>query len=286
MKPGGNFSIDNFSIPYHVYPNYYGIKTPEGDKMSGMLLTGQDHKVDIVNVDRNGKLMQGGKTVAVEIYKVQWRWWWEQDNENSFANFTQNSYNKLIKKENITLSNGKGNWKFRIDEPEWGRYLILVRDLNGGHVTGKSVYIDWPGWAQREQGSNPTEASMLSFTANKTKFKVGEEVVLTIPSGEGGRALISIENGSRVLKTFWTDTKKGQTQFKFKAEKDMAPNVFANVTLLQPHAQTVNDLPIRMYGAIPLLVEDPQTILKPVIKMADKLKPETESSITVCRTEW
>lgn len=281
FEAGGNFSIDNFSIPYHVYNNYYGIKTPEGDKMSGMLLTGQDHKVDIVNVDRNGKLVQGGKTVDVELYKVQWRWWWEQDNENSFANFTQNSYNKLIKKDNITLSGGKGSWKFRIDEPEWGRYLILVRDLNGGHVTGKSVYIDWPGWAQREQGSNPTEASMLSFTANKTKFQVGEEVVLTIPSGDGGRALISIENGSKVLKTFWTDTKQGQTQFKFKAEKEMAPNVFANVTLLQPHAQTVNDLPIRMYGAIPLMVEDPQTILKPVIKMAEKLRPETESTITV-----
>lgn len=281
FEAGGNFSIDNFSIPYHVYSNYYGIKTPEGDKMSGMLLTGQDHKIDIVNVDRNGKLVQGGKTVDVELYKVQWRWWWEQDNENSFANFTQNSYNKLVKKENITLQGGKGSWKIRIDEPEWGRYLVLVRDVNGGHVTGKSVYIDWPGWAQREQGNNPTEASMLSFTANKTKFNVGEEVVLTIPSGAGGRALISIENGSKVLKTFWTDTKAGQTQFKFKAEKEMAPNVFANVTLLQPHAQTVNDLPIRMYGAIPLLVEDPQTILKPVIRMADKIRPETESSITV-----
>lgn len=281
FEAGGNFSIDNFSIPYHVYNNYYGIKTPDGDKLSGMLVTGQDHKVNIVNVDRNGKLVRGGKTVEVELYKVQWRWWWDQDDQNSYANFTQNSYNKLVKKENITLSDGKGSWNLRIDEPEWGRYLILVRDVNGGHVTGKSVYIDWPGWAQREQANNPTEASMLSFTANKTKFNVGEDVVLTIPSGKGGRALISIENGSRVLKTFWTETKPGQTQFTFKAEKNMAPNVFAVVTLLQPHAQTVNDLPIRMYGAIPLLIEDPETILKPVIKMADKIKPETENTITV-----
>lgn len=281
FEAGGNFSIDNFSIPYHVYNNYYGIKTPDGDKLSGMLVTGQDHKVNIVNVDRNGKLVRGGKTVEVELYKVQWRWWWDQDDQNSYANFTQNSYNKLVKKENITLSDGKASWNLRIDEPEWGRYLILVRDVNGGHVTGKSVYVDWPGWAQREQADNPTEASMLSFTANKTKFNVGEDVVLTIPSGKGGRALISIENGSRVLKTFWTETKPGQTQFTFKAEKNMAPNVFAVVTLLQPHAQTVNDLPIRMYGAIPLLIEDPETILKPVIKMADKIKPETENSITV-----
>ncbi|MGY0036240.1 alpha-2-macroglobulin family protein [Pedobacter sp. NJ-S-72] len=281
FEAGGNFSIDNFSIPYHVFTDYYGIKAPEGEKLSGMLMTGKDHNFAIVNVNREGKLLSGSKTVQVELYKVQWRWWWEQDTQNSFANFTQNEYNKLVQKENVVLQNGKGNWTLRIDEPEWGRYLVLVRDLNGGHVTGKSVYVDWPGWAQREQSANPTEASMLSFTANKTKFKVGEDITLTIPTGENGRALISIENGSRVLKTYWTDTKKGQTQFKFKAEKNMAPNVFANITLLQPHAQTVNDLPIRMYGAIPLIIEDPETILKPVIKMADKIKPETENTITV-----
>lgn len=281
FEAGGNFSIDNFSIPYHVFTNYYGIKAPEGEKLSGLLYTGKDHKFDLVNVNRDGQLLGGAKDVVVELYKVQWRWWWEQDDQSSFANFTQNEYNKLIKKETVTLHNGKGSWNLRIDEPEWGRYLVLVRDLNGGHVTGKAVYVDWPGWAQREQSSNPTEASMLSFTANKPKFKVGEDIILTIPTGKNGRALISIENGSKVLKTFWTATKAGQTQFKFKAEKDMAPNVFANITLLQPHAQTVNDLPIRMYGAIPLIIEDPETILKPVIKMADKIKPETENTITV-----
>jgi len=281
FEPGGNFSIDNFSIPYHVYNSYLGVRAPKGDRLSGMLVTGKDHKIEIVNVNTDGKLLSGSKTVQVELYKTQWRWWWEQDDEYTYANFTQNQYNKLIESNRVTLTNGKASWNLRVDEPEWGRYLILVRDLDGGHVTGTSVYIDWPGWAQREQGSNPTEASMLSFTANKEKFSVGEDITLTIPTGKNGRALISVENGSRVLKTFWVDTKAGQTQFTFKAEKEMAPNVFANITLLQPHAQTVNDLPIRMYGAIPLTVEDPQTILKPTIKMADKIKPETENTITV-----
>lgn len=124
FEPGGNFSIDNFSIPYHVYNSYLGIKTPKGDRLSGMLLTGQDHKIDIVNVNRDGRLLAGSKTVQVELYKVQWRWWWEQDNQESYANFTQNEYNKLIRKESVSLTNGKGAWSFRINEPEWGRYLI------------------------------------------------------------------------------------------------------------------------------------------------------------------
>jgi uncharacterized protein YfaS (alpha-2-macroglobulin family) len=281
FEPGGNFSIDNFSIPYHVYQSYLGIKTPEGDRLSGLLLTGKNHKIDVVNVNGDGKLIAGRKTVEVEVYKVQWRWWWEQDGQESYANFTQNEYNKIITKQTITLNNGKGFYNLRIDEPEWGRFIILVRDGANGHVTGKSVYVDWPGWAQREQASHPTEASMLSFTSNKQKYSVGEEITLTIPTGAAGRALISLENGSSVVKTFWIDTEKGQTQFKFKAESNMAPNVFANITLLQPHAQTVNDLPIRMYGAIPLLIEDPQTILKPVITMPSILKPEVESVIGI-----
>jgi uncharacterized protein YfaS (alpha-2-macroglobulin family) len=281
FEPGGNFSIDNLSVPYHVFSSYIGIKTPAGDRLSGRLLTDQNHQVDIVNVNRDGKLIAGVKTVEVEIYKVQWRWWWEQDGEESYANFTQNEYNKLISRQTVTIKNGKAIWNFRINQPDWGRFLILVKDINNGHVAGKSVYIDWPSWSQREQNSNPTEASMLSFTANKKQFTVGEDITLTIPSGENGRALVSIENGTRVLKTYWIDTKKGQTQFTFKAEAAMAPNVFANITLLQRHAQTVNDLPIRMYGVIPLHIEDPATILKPIIKMADVLKPETESSITI-----
>lgn len=281
FEPGGNFSIDNVSIPYHVYNNYLGVRAPQGDRMTGRLLTGQNHKIEIVNVNTDGKLLSGSKTVQVELYKTQWRWWWDQDGRETYANFTQNKYNKLISKTEVSLNNGKGSYNLRVDEPEWGRFLILVRDLNGGHVTGKSLYIDWPNWAQRASADNPTDAAMLSFTANKEKFNVGEEITLTIPTGKNNKALISVENGSRVIKTFWVDAKEGQTQFKFKAEKEMAPNIFVNITLLQPHAQTVNDLPIRMYGAIPISIEDPQTILKPTIKMADKIKPETENTITV-----
>ena len=79
---------------------------------------------------------------------------------------------------------------------------------------------------------------MLSFTSNKEKYNVGEEISLTIPSSKGGRMLVSLENGSKVIKSFWEETKQGQTVVKFKADADMAPNIYATVSLLQPHAQT------------------------------------------------
>ena len=280
FEPGGNFSINQVSIPYNVYPGYVGIKSEKGNALSGMLVTGQYHSFDIADVDTKGNLMSGTRTVQVELYKVQWRWWWDNTGDE-MSNFTQDKYNKLIKTETVTLTNGRGKWGMKVDEAEWGRYLIRVKDEQTGHSTGKIIYMDWANSAQRLQQDNPTEAAMLSFTSNKPGYKVGEDAVLTIPTMANGRALISFENGTHVLKTDWINTEKGETQYHFKVDASMAPNVFVNVTLLQPHSQTVNDLPIRMYGAIPLLVEDPATILKPVINMPDKIRPESRSAITV-----
>ena len=53
----------------------------------------------------------------------------------------------------------------------------------------------------------------------------------------------------------------------------MAPNVYAYVTLIQPHANSVNDMPMRLYGVIPIFVEDKHTHLTPVIKMPEELEP-------------
>lgn len=280
FEPGGNFSIDQYTIPYSPYDSYVGVRLPSGDRLSGMLPTDQNHEVDLALVDPDGKKLVGSRKVQVEFYKIRWQWWWNQEGDY-LGNFTQDKYNQLLKKETITLQNGEGKWNIRVNYPDWGRYLIRVVDLESGHAAGRTVYIDWPNWASREQQNNPTEAAMLSFTANKDTYQVGEDVTLTIPSSAGGRGLISIENGSNVLKTWWIDTQQGQTTYTFNVDESMAPNVFVNVTLLQPHAQTANDLPIRMYGLIPLSVENPKTTLAPTIQMAASLKPETKNQITV-----
>jgi len=283
FEPGGNFSLQQATMPYNVYPGYVGIKTPKGSELSGMLVTDKNHDIDVAVVDTKGRLLPGDHYVELELYKIQWRWWWDETG-NEMSNFTQDKYNKLIKTETVRINGGRGKYTLRVAQADWGRYLIRVKDPETGHSTGKIIYADWPNWSERLQKTDPTEAAMLSFTSDKPNYKVGENATLTIPTGGNGRALISFENGSKVIKTIWIDTKKGETRYTFKVDETMAPNVFVNVTLLQRHAQTKNDLPIRMYGAIPLIVDDPETILKPIISMPDKIRPEMQSAITVSET--
>jgi len=280
FEPGGSFSIDNMTIPYSPYASYVGMKLPDGEKPFDYLLAGKKHTIQIVNVDNKGNLLSGNNEVEVQYYRIQWRWWWD-DNGDNLSNFTQDEYNKLLKKDTVKLNNGRGQWTFGTSESEWGRYMILIKDKKSGHTCGSAFYIDEPGWQSRSGNDDQTAASMLSFSANKEKYNVGDEVALTIPSSKGGRILVSLESGSKVVKTFWQETNQGQTIVKFKAEGAMAPNVYATVSLLQPHSQTINDLPIRMYGSVPIFVEDKNTLLNPVLTMPNSIRPEQTVSFSV-----
>jgi hypothetical protein len=278
FESGGAFSVDQFSLPYSPYESYVGMQVPEGDKFSGMLVTDTNNIVKVVTVDSDGKPISK-KNLKVQVYKVGWRWWWDSY-DGDLANYVGNEYRQPVQDQVISTVNGKGQFILRVNRPDWGRFYVCVTDPESGHRTGQTVYIDWPAWAGESPKGN-SGATLLSFNSDKKKYNVGEDVKLTIPSSGEGRALISIESGSKVIKAFWTETKKGETTFNFPVTADMTPNVYVNVTMVQPHAQTLNDLPIRLYGVIPISVEDPATHLAPVIQTPDVWKPETKSWVKV-----
>jgi hypothetical protein len=277
FEPGGNFSTDRFSMPLYPYDNYVGVSLPQGDARN-MLLTDQDHQIKIVTVDAAGKPVSRSG-LKVTVYKLNWRWWWDRSEEN-FTDYKGKIEAEEIQSSTVNTVNGSATWKFRINQPEWGRYLIRVVDASG-HATGAIAYVDWPGWAGRARGEDQEAATMLSLSKDKEKYTVGEQVTLNFPTGFAGRALITIESGTKVLQAHWVDAKAGGAQFKFPATPDMAPNVYAYVTLVQPHAQTSNDLPIRMYGVTPIMVEDPATHLEPVITMSESLEPMSKFTVKV-----
>lgn len=279
FEPGGAFSIDQFSIPYSPYSSYVGLRVPKGEEPWDFLLTGKNYTVDLVNVTPQGKPVAGAGEVTAEIYKLEWRWWWDNSGGGP-GNYASSQYSRLVKREQVKLNNGTGKWKISIPEEGWGRYFVSIIHPDG-HRAGKIVYFDDPYWQSRNRLGDASSATMLSFSADKTVYNVGETATLNIPSSSGAKIFISLENGRKVLQTHFIDTRAGQTVFSFKITPEMAPNIYAFVSLVQPHAQTVNDRPIRMYGLIPIEVKDPQTILKPRIAMPDVIRPEQPFSITV-----
>lgn len=271
-EEGGDFSTDVISTTYSPYNTYVGLKSPEPNKY-GMLETRKVNQFDVVTVDENG-IPRSVKNLEVKVYKVEWRWWWDASSDN-LSNYNSDDATTSYKTFRInTDARGKGNVRFALTDEEWGRYMIRVSDEVGGHATALTVNIDWPIWSGKTKNTDASTANMLVFSTDKEKYAVGENAQISFPSSEGGRAFISIENGSKVVQTLWAKTQKGETKVTIPITASMAPNVYFNITLLQPHASTKNDLPIRMYGIVPIEVVDKNTILIPKLVMPDVLRPE------------
>lgn len=277
---GGDFSTDVFTKQYSPYSIYVGLNVPKGDKNRGMLLTDTPHTFELVTVDENGNA-RATKNLKVSIHKVSWRWWWDTSADN-LSNYHSSQYHQKVYEETIsTNADGKGSFKFELKYPEWGRYLVRVEDSKGGHATGKTVYIDWPGWAGKSRKSDPSAATMLVFSTDKETYNEGETVTVTFPSSEGGRALVTVENGTEVLESLWVETTTGETKFQLPMNELYTPNVYIHISLLQPHASTLNDNPIRLYGVVPVSVENPATKIEPLIAMPDILRPEETITVKV-----
>ncbi|MBN2275640.1 MAG: alpha-2-macroglobulin, partial [Bacteroidales bacterium] len=281
FEESGDFSTDFFSLPYSPYGSYVGIKTPSGDKR-GMLLTDTLQWVDVVTVDDDGNPVSR-TNLEINIYKIHWRYWWESSSDD-LSSYVGNKYNNPVVTRKVSTANGKGRFSFRIDRPEWGRFLIRVLDPVSGHAAGKIVYIDWPGWAGRPLRDDPQAASMLTFNSDKTTYNVGEKAEIIIPTSKQGRALISLESGSVVIHAEWINASEKETRYVFDVTPEMAPNIYVHVTLVQPHGNTINDMPIRLYGVIPVMVENPETKLQPQISMPDVLEPEKSFTVKVNET--
>ncbi|MDR1672098.1 MAG: hypothetical protein LBS09_01335 [Bacteroidales bacterium] len=275
FEEGGDFSINEFSTTYSPYESYIGILAPKGDGYYRRLEPGQEHTFEVATVNETGEPVNR-RNVDVEVYKTNWNWWWSHTHGE--ANYSSDRYSSLVYSATINTQNGKGQFRYKWDDN--GYFVVKMTDPESGHVVAVPVYSGYSWW-RGENDDSRSAATMLQLATDKPSYNVGEEAVITFPAAAGAKALVSVEAGAHVKNTFWVDCKSTEGRVSISTTKEMLPNVYVHISLIQPHAKTENDAPIRLYGVTPLMVEDPQTRLYPVINMPDVLKPEEEFSIKV-----
>ncbi|MEP3837532.1 MAG: MG2 domain-containing protein [Algibacter sp.] len=278
FENGGDFSMDTFIKQYAPYESFVGLRSPKGNAY-GSFFTDENQTFDVVLVNENGKPIKRNN-LEVKIYKIEWRWWWNSSYDNLSSYVSSNYHRPYTTTKINTDAKGKATFNIKVPDNDKGRYLIRVTDPVSGHATGRTAYF-YKNWWQKAPSSDKEAAKMLVFSADKENYNVGETAKVSFASGSEGRALVSIENGTEVLDYKWVKTTKGETMVDIPISSDMAPNVFVNISLLQPHAITSNDLPIRLYGVIPIMVEDPNTKLEPQLQMPEKLRPKQTFEVKI-----
>lgn len=279
-EPGGDFSTYVQSETFSPYGSYVGIGAPQtGD--GGMLETDRKNKLGIVVVDAMSQAVPGA-AVKLEIYKIGWRWWWGGTREDMSSYISSSDTRQVASVSLTTNSAGRADYDFEVNYPEWGRYLVVATDVRSGHRSSTVLYVDYPAWRGSSALKDPEGLTMLTFTTDKTEYKVGDKVKVTIPKSSDGQAIVSLESGSSVIKMWRVKTSAdSNTETSFEVTPEMAPNVYVAISLLQPYRNSSNDLPLRLYGIKNISVVNPMSKLTPVITMPDELKPEKAFTVKV-----
>ena len=278
FENGGDYSEDFTSTRYSPYRSYVGIKVNGGENWMNALNTEKTHPIALAAVSEFGTLLS--KEVNIKIYKLGWRWWWEGNSSDELTQYISSYDKKLIQNDTYRITNGKGTYNLKFDKPAWGRLLIEIEDPSSGHKTSQLIYADYPGWWSNDS-SGSKAASMLSIETGKSNYNVGEDIEVVVPSGGIGNLFVTVEKGNRILEQFWVKAEEKSTTFRIRASKEMTPNIYITATLIQPHAQTKNSLPIRVYGVVPVLINDINSQLKPIVKGPKSVKPESTFNIKV-----
>lgn len=278
---GGDFSTDVFSATVSPYKRYIGFRSVNTNKY-GYLETDTKNNFEVVSLSPDGKPVQA-KNLQVRVYKIDYYWWYDASSDN-LSRYTSGTSHAPYKTIAIsTGSNGIGTFSLDINQHDWGRYLIRIYDPESHHATGEVVYFDWPAYlsARRARNNESDEATKLVFLTDKASYNVGESMEISFPSAENGRAFISLENAKEVVHYQWVSTSKNETIVKIPIKANMTPNVFVHITMIQPHANTINDAPIRLYGVQPIDIVNKETVLEPKIVMPATLRPEEKYTIEV-----
>lgn len=279
FETGGDFSETYQMIDVSPYAAYVGIKLPQNAWGSAEVNLGEPAHFSVVSVDADGRSV-GKRKLSIGIYDIDWRWWYYSGDRYKIYELNSAQHHRAFYTSSIsTDADGRIAFSIPTDNMGYGRKLIRIRDEESGHCTGSFFYAYDNAMSPNDEERN--SLTRLNFKTDKDTYQVGDNAILTIPSQIGSRILISVENEKEILYQEWLEGQEGSLQYSLPINEAMAPNVYAHVTLIQPHQSLHNDLPIRMYGVAPIMVSDPETILQPRINTASEFRPQQPFAVEI-----
>lgn len=284
FEKGGRASRGDRIMWVHPFSAYVGVKKPRSGFKPGDRIV-----IPAVLVNPDGQA-QAGRRLKYRIYKNSRYWWWEYDNVKNFrVRFKNDKYTRQIKEGFITTAKTPVEIEYMVDR--WGEYLIEVQEAGrAGHKAGFFFSSHYYGYGGGPENEN---VGTLVLGADKKSYHPGDRAVINMPHPGKGLVLVSLEKTNTILNTWVYNSedleKAGGKNPKLLVEipvnKEMLPNAYVSVSIIQPHGETANDRPLRMYGLLALKVKDPETQQGLTITMADKLKSNEPFEIHIATND-
>ncbi|RDU54994.1 alpha-2-macroglobulin [Helicobacter sp. MIT 00-7814] len=263
------------SVDLVFYKSFVGAKFPEQRYVQA------DSKISmpVVVVANDGKSTLAGKNVSYTVYSNQYSWWWDYDSYSEYLRSFKSDRNTKILAQG-SLKTKKEPVLFEYTPAQNGELYIEFVDEESGAMAGGALYVSGYG-----EPLNAQKVNSLKIRSDKEQYAIGQEAKVSFESTPNSKALVIITKENRVLKRFWVDTKGNNTSLTIPITSEMSPNVYVSVAFLQNYTNTPNDRSLRLYGVVPLKVEDKESRLTYEIDAPESILPNSEFEVKISTKE-
>ncbi|HKK87924.1 MAG TPA: MG2 domain-containing protein, partial [Saprospiraceae bacterium] len=279
--PGGGLNQESQSFLVDPFERYVGIKNLRGEGWRGSLSAEDKQNIPVVLVDRQGKKVAGTRKLRVLLMKYKNSWWIDRYALSRNASYQRSQYWTSVGEFTLELTNGEGVFEHQVKQYGKGSFMIIVQDGSGGHEASNYYTI----YDEQAAAAPLASPDALMVQIDKDECMAGESFTLQYPEFESARALISIEQGDRIIDQFWKELNPQNRSIVITTDENWSPNVYIHSTLLQAYGTVSNDRPLRMYSVQSLLVKQEEPKVFPKITMPDEIETGQSFEIEVHNEE-
>ena len=218
-----------------------------------------------------------GKKLKYRIYNKEYNWWYDYYYNDGEKSFKENIETVLLEEGEIT--SGSSPELLKVTKLGDGTNFIEIEDEETGHSSGVFVYKFHYG--DKTHGT----IENLNITADKEKYNIGDIAKIKYSGAVGSKALVTIEKDGKIIKEYWKTLTVKDNEETIVIEKDFFPNAYVSISVFQKYVDKQNDRPLRLYGSVPLMVEDKSRMLTLQVDTKTEVLPGGDLKIKLSNKE-
>lgn len=266
---GRNVSTKKY-VKLKKYDTYIGIENTNTYRRPGSNLN-----LKVICVTEDGEKLVPNKKLKFRVYSNDHYWWWDYSDYDSFVrSFKSDKNTELLSEGEITTADVPVLIDYEIPNTEY--IYVELEDESTGQMTG--VNLQASEWVDP---SVTKKVETLNVSTDKKKYNVGDVAQIKFKGTAKSKAIITIEKAGKIINQIYKDVDNSEIIEQINVTKDMAPNIYVYVTLLQDYLTKENDRPLRLYGIVPINVEDEDTKIDLEISAPEEIKPNEKFVVKV-----
>lgn len=271
LESGGRAVPQTKVIPVDHYPSYVGIMELENSQLS----MGEEANLQVVHLTQAGMPLAESQ-LDYTIYRLKRYWWWEYDSQTSFRRHYKSDEQLMVDATGTVTTNSAGLARIDYRPDDYGEVLLEVKDPVGGHSAAYFFSSYWWG-----DSPKTVVADVVGLKVDKERYLPGETARVSLATPTRGRALVTVEKDGAILYQSWEEITQSETVIELEVRQEYIPNAYVSVIVHQPFEQTENDLPLRIYGIVPLHVASVDTRIELSLELPETIRPEEKFTLAI-----